>query len=93
MIDLLYARYGAGARDILTLDFEPGMELIAVAYEASQDEKLFSRWVQGHQRVCSFDDFKTACGVHPGANRVNHYEEETEESILIKVRDIINGGL
>lgn len=82
-MDLLYSRYGSGAKDILQMDFEEGIEMITTAQRMNNDEKLFIRWVFSYQTTMKFDDFK--------AKLEGNVQEDsrTEDEILDSVRLIL----
>lgn len=90
MIDLLYSRYGAGAKDILLLDFEIGMEIISEAHREKNEEMLFHRWAIAYQSAMSFAEFRHKIGV---SNNNAPVKEETEEEILGKVKGILDGNI
>lgn len=71
-------------RDILSMPFFDGYELIKYAMDAEVEEKLFLRWAIGYQYSLSFEEFKRKAGA------VEEIEDNrTAEEILDMVRDII----
>lgn len=85
MLDLLYSRYGAGAKDVLALPFEEGIEILVTAQRANNEEKLFMRWVISYQTTMTYEEFKRKLNI-------SHKEQEdykTEEEILESVKHIL----
>lgn len=81
---MLYSRYGSGAKDVLRLPFDEGIELLTTAQRANDEEKLFLRWVVSYQTTMQYSEFKRRLNVE-------HTEEDgrTGEEILSSVRQIL----
>lgn len=82
---MIFKRYGGSAKDILSMPFFDGYELIQFALDEEVEEKLYLRWVIGYQNVMGFDEFK---------RQIDHSREATldnrsAEEILDSVREII----
>lgn len=56
-MDMLFFRYGAGARDILTMDFNVGIEIMYEGLKQRQEDMIYLRWIHGYQSI-GFDEFK-----------------------------------
>lgn len=89
MIDLLFSRYGSGAKDVLQLEFETGMELIAAAQKEVTEQKLYQRWIYGYQGSMSFEEFKSKLGVVKQLKETDH---KAVDEILSEVKAIIDLG-
>ena len=90
MIDLLYSRYGAGAKDILLTEFEIGMEIIRTAQKEKNEELFFYRWAVAYQRIMSFEEFKQQLGM--GQKDSRQTRKQTADEILSEVRGILDGN-
>lgn len=87
MLDLLYSRYGAGAKDVLLLPFEEGIEMLAAAQRMNNEEKIFMRWVVSYQTTMKYEDFRKQLHIDD-----NSFEDNsTEEDILDSVKKILEG--
>lgn len=84
---MLYSRYGAGAKDVLELPFEEGIEIMTTAQRMNNEEKLFMRWVVSYQTTIQFEEFKRKLNV----DNNNFEDDRTEEEILDSVRQILEG--
>lgn len=89
MIDLLYSRYGSGARDIFQTEFEIGLEIIATSQRNQLEEKIFQRWVNGWQFSVSYDDFEREIIGLSGYNIYNS-EPSDIDGIMKTVKDILD---
>ena len=96
VIDLLYSRYGAGANDILHMEFELGIEIINVAYQQRTEERLYYRWCMLHQGRVSFDDFKAELGINVSSTHKtnsNKNASEIMENVEKIVEAVHNGNI
>lgn len=82
---MLYSRYGAGAKDILALPFQEGIEIMTTAQRMNNEEKLFMRWVVSYQTMMTYEDFKKKLNI----SQNNYDDNKTEEEILDSVRQIL----
>jgi len=83
---LLYSRYGSGAKDVLALPFDEGIEMIVTAQRMNNEEKLFMRWVISYQTTMKYEDFRRQLHID------NEFEDDrTEEEILESVKQILEG--
>lgn len=81
---MLFSRYGAGAKDVLALPFEEGIEVLSAAQRMNNEEKLFMRWVVSYQTTMEYEQFKRELHID------QHYEDDkTEEDILDSVKQIL----
>ena len=90
---MLYSRYGAGAKDILELPYEEGMDILFTAHKQKNEDRLFLQWCTSMSDI-SFDDYKKKVGWDQVFGNMrqttdNSHKEETEEEILAKVADIL----
>lgn len=92
---MLYSRYGAGAKDILELDYKEGMDVLYVAHKQKNEDRLYLRWCTSMSDV-SFEEYKTIAGWNKVFGRRDieksqpeQQKEETEEEILAKVAGIL----
>lgn len=67
------------------MKFEEGVLFISKAYEVEQDEKLFTRWINGYQTEMTFKAFKDEA-----MKAGRPVQEKSEEAILERVRRIID---
>lgn len=81
---MLYSRYGSGAKDILSLPFEEGIEILSVAQRMNNEEKLFMRWAISYQTFMEYDQFKREVNVNE-----NVIDDRSEDEILDSVRVIL----
>jgi len=81
-------RYGSGARDILKLPFDEGIELCDVARQKAAEDKLFERWINGVQMVMGYDEFKKQIQGNDHIS-TNTGKELTEEETYSKVSAIL----
>lgn len=79
---MIYRRYGGNAKDILSMPFFDGYELISYALNEENEEKLFIRWVVGYQSVMNFDEFKNQMNLSVETRNDNRSEEEIFEYVL-----------
>lgn len=89
MIDLLFSRYGSGAKEVLQLEFETGMELIATSQREVTEEKLYQRWICGYQISMSFEEFKRKIGV---VRQLKETDHKSVDEILSEVKEIVDLG-
>lgn len=82
---MIYRRYGGNAKDILSMPFFDGYELITYAANDEIEEKIYLRWAIGYQSVMSFDDFKSQMVISAEAR----LDKRTEKEILDDVREIL----
>lgn len=81
---MIYRRYGGSTKDIFSMPFFEGYELLKYALDAETDDKLFMRWVIGYQFDMGFDEFKE------NVTTVQTVEDNrTAEEILDSVKEII----
>lgn len=85
---MLYSRYGAGAKDVLALPFDEGIEILITAQRMNNEEKLFMRWVVSYQTMFGYEDFKRK--IHEDNYEIE--DDSTEEEILDSVKEILNGS-
>lgn len=85
---MLYSRYGSGAKDILSLPFEEGIEILSVAQRMNNEEKLFMRWAISYQTFMKYDQFKREVNVNENVNE-NVIDDRNEDEILDSVRVIL----
>ena len=81
---MLYSRYGSGAKDILSLPFEEGIEILSVAQRMNNEEKLLMRWAISYQTFMEYDQFKREVNVNE-----NVIDDRSEDEILDSVRVIL----
>lgn len=86
---MVYRRYGGNVKDIFSMPFFDGYELISYALDAELEEKLFLRWVAGYQFVMEFKEFKAQAGCNAGMGGVMKTDNRTAGEILDTVKDII----
>lgn len=72
-------------RDILSMPFFDGFELIEHALDEETEEKLYLRWAIAYQHVMGFEEFKNQIGT----NGKQVKDNRTVEAILETVRGII----
>lgn len=82
---MVYRRYGGNAKDIFSMPFFDGCEMIAYAQDAECEEKLYMRWIAGYQLYMGFDEFKKEICISRRPGR----DSRTAEEILDKVKGII----
>ena len=82
-------RYGSGARDILSLPFNEGIELCDVARQKAAEDKLFERWINGVQMVMNYEEFKKQILQGNDQINTNTGKELTEEETYSKVSAIL----
>lgn len=83
---MIFKRYGGGAKDVFSMPFLDGCELIKCALDAENEEKFYARWVAGYQKEMSFLEFKQKFEYRSP----DQTEKDTKaEEILIKVKEII----
>lgn len=70
---------------ILSKRFDDGILFLRKAREQENEEKLYSRWIQGYQMHISYQDFKKEA-----INNARVIKEKSEDEILDKVKKIIN---
>lgn len=93
---MLYSRYGAGAKDILDLPYEEGMDILFVAHKNKNEDRLYLRWCTSMSDK-SFEDYKRQVGWGEVFGDIQRFQnksqekEQTEEEILASVRDILGG--
>lgn len=76
-------------KDIFSMPFFDGYELIRYALDAELEEKLFLRWAVGYQFAMDFKEFKVQAGGHGGMYNVTKTDNRTAGEILDTVKDII----
>ncbi|MBQ0112232.1 MAG: hypothetical protein KBT03_03790 [Bacteroidales bacterium] len=79
----MYSRYGAGAKDILSLDFEIGIDILLCAKNQKDEEMLFDLWMHSYSDK-HFEDFKKSA-IKPKV------EDKDQEEILNDVKKIMGG--
>lgn len=72
-------------KDILSMPFFDGYEMIKYALHADLEERLYLRWIIGHQFTMGFTEFKQQIGL---SNQIVR-DDRTAEEILKIVKDII----
>lgn len=83
---MIFKRYGGGAKDVFSMPFLDGCELVKCALDAENEEKFYARWVAGYQKEMSFLEFKQKLEYRSP----NQAEKDTKtEDILRMVKDII----
>lgn len=86
---MVYRRYGGNVKDIFSMPFFDGYELISYALDAEREEKLFLRWVAGYQFTMEFKEFKMLAGGGTGMSDATKTDNRTAGEILDTVKDII----
>lgn len=86
---MVYRRYGGNVKDIFSMPFFDGYELISYALDAELEEKLFLRWVAGYQFAMEFKEFKAQAGGYAGMRNMAKTDNRTAGEILDTVKDII----
>ncbi len=76
-------------KDIFSMPFFDGYELISYALDAELEEKLFVRWVAGYQFAMEFKEFKRQAGGNTGMVNVAKADNRTAGEILNTVKEII----
>lgn len=84
LTDLIYRRYGGSVQYILSMPFFEGYELLKYALDAEKEDRIFMRWVVGHQFSMDFNEFKRNL-----SNTQAVDDNRTAEEILDTVKDII----
>ena len=84
LTDLIYRRYGGSVQYILSMPFFEGYELLKYALDAEKEDRIFMRWVVGHQFSMDFNEFKRKL-----TSTQEVYDNRTAEEILDTVKDII----
>ena len=79
---MIYRRYGGNVKDILSMPFFDGYELIAYALDEEVENKLFLRWVAGYQTAMGFDEFKNQISASIKAKNDNRTEKEIYDFVL-----------
>lgn len=67
------------------MDYIKGFKMVQKAAEMHQEERLFQRWIAGHQKEISFDEFRDKLYA-----LVNKPPDKSEEEIFKAVADIID---
>lgn len=84
---MLFMRYGSAAENILQMQFEEGLELIAFAAEQKTEEMIYQRWLLGYEKLMSLDEFKAE--IRKATSTHNLQANDTKEEILDKVKAIL----
>lgn len=76
---------------ILNLELKEALEIIKIAIDEENEEKIFKRWLQ-YQDQMSFNEFKQRIGVKIEDKKIN-VEPKRQEEILSDVKNIIDSTI
>lgn len=84
---MLFFRYAGAVEQVLKCDFETGLEIICKAYEKTNEEKAYQRWIVGYEKEMSFSEFKQE--LMRSARMTVSTSNMTEKEILANVKTIL----
>lgn len=83
----------------MALEYNEGYDVLLCAWERTNEERLYQRWINGVQEHMGFDDFKKKLGIYGslsdtltnGGRKLKNAGPQSEEEIFNKVKGIIDG--